>query len=289
VKNNTRNFLERYPVAFFIAVVLHLAVFLVLFSHYKKPVRKVHLAASKPVKIVEAIAVDQSEVNAVVSKIKAQAKAKRQKKIKTQREYQKKLQAAKTKRIQEQKRLAKLKKQQALAAKRLKNIKKQNKILVEKQKKIKEQQVKQAKLDKKLKLKKKREKEALAKRKQLAALKEKKHQAQKQIQRQIQMQGEINKYQAMILQSISHHWLLPDNANKHLACEFFIRLAPGGTVLDVKLLKSSGNPALDRSAKIAVYKASPFPVPKDKETFERMRTIHLTMRPEEIISQELTV
>lgn len=97
-----------------------------------------------------------------------------------------------------------------------------------------------------------------------------------------QMRGVVDKYKALILQSISQHWLVPHNADKHLFAELLIRIAPGGMVLDVQVIKSSGDDALDRSARAAVFKASPLPVPTDSNEFEPFRQFGLRVKPENI-------
>ncbi|HEX4045838.1 MAG TPA: cell envelope integrity protein TolA [Gammaproteobacteria bacterium] len=98
-----------------------------------------------------------------------------------------------------------------------------------------------------------------------------------------QAQGEVNKYKALILQAISEQWLVPTQANKKLYCELMIRLAPGGMVLDVQVTKTSGDPALDSSARAAVLKASPLPVPKEGSAFEAFRQFVLKVKPENVI------
>lgn len=102
---------------------------------------------------------------------------------------------------------------------------------------------------------------------------------------QQRLMGEVNKYKALILQSISQHWLVPLNVNKKLYAELLIRVAPGGLVLDVQLTKSSGDEALDRSARAAVFKASPLPVPAEPDTFEAFRQFVLRVRPESVLTQ----
>jgi len=97
-------------------------------------------------------------------------------------------------------------------------------------------------------------------------------------------QGEVNKYKALIIQSISQHWIIPSQANKSLVCELMIRLAPGGMVLDVQVTKSSGDPSLDSSARAAVMKASPLPVPQKPDEFESFREFVLKVKPENVIS-----
>jgi colicin import membrane protein len=98
-----------------------------------------------------------------------------------------------------------------------------------------------------------------------------------------QSQGEVNKYKALILQAISEHWLVPMQANKHLYCELMIRMAPGGMVLDVQIIKTSGDPSLDSSARAAVLKASPLPAPADPDAFQAFRQFVLRVKPENIL------
>lgn len=91
--------------------------------------------------------------------------------------------------------------------------------------------------------------------------------------------GEVDKYKALIINAISQRWILPDNADSTLSSQFRIRLAPNGSVLEVNLTRSSGDPILDRSAQSAIYKASPLPVPQDPTMFNLFRDISLTVRP----------
>lgn len=95
-----------------------------------------------------------------------------------------------------------------------------------------------------------------------------------------QIASELDKYKSLIRQAISQQWLVPDNLAKDLSCKLLIRLAPGGVVLDVQLVESSGNPALDHSAIAAVYKASPLPVPTDPDAFDQLREVNLTVQPD---------
>lgn len=105
-------------------------------------------------------------------------------------------------------------------------------------------------------------------------------------ERTLKMNGEVNKYKALILQSISRHWLVPPNVNKKLSAQLLIRVAPGGTVLDVQLTKSSGDDALDRSARAAVFKASPLPVPNESDVFESFRQFVLKVKPENVLTND---
>jgi colicin import membrane protein len=93
-------------------------------------------------------------------------------------------------------------------------------------------------------------------------------------------QTEIDKYRALITQAISQYWIVPGTASRDVSCVLLIRVAPGGVVLDVKVTRSSGDFVLDRSAMSAVYRASPLPMPADKELVDMFRELRLTVRPE---------
>ena len=97
------------------------------------------------------------------------------------------------------------------------------------------------------------------------------------------LQGEADKYNSLILQAINLQWNKTEGDESGSFCQLLVNVAPGGVVLNVQLLSSSGNLALDRSAKAAVLKASPLPVPEDIKLFEKFRVIKLTFRPEGIV------
>jgi len=124
--------------------------------------------------------------------------------------------------------------------------------------------------------------------------KELREQAEKSLQQQLLHEqrraagakslGIVNKYKALILQAISDRWLVPSGVDKRLSSELLIRLAPGGVVLDVQITRSSGDVSLDRSARDAVFKASPLPVPENTEEFNQFRQFVLKVKPQDIIT-----
>ena len=63
--------------------------------------------------------------------------------------------------------------------------------------------------------------------------------------------------------------------------EFDVVVLPGGEVLSVKLLKSSGVAAYDTAVERAILKAQPLPVPSDPASFARFRNLNLRFRPNE--------
>ncbi|MBX3709064.1 MAG: cell envelope integrity protein TolA [Gammaproteobacteria bacterium] len=141
-----------------------------------------------------------------------------------------------------------------------------------------------------------KQKKLVQKREQLNFQKVLREQAEKSLRQQLlneeiklqgtqirQSSGQVNKYKALILQAISEHWVIPTQANKHLYCELMIRVAPGGMVLEVQVTRTSGDPSLDSSARAAVLKASPLPVPSDPGVFEAFRQFVLKVKPENIL------
>lgn len=96
--------------------------------------------------------------------------------------------------------------------------------------------------------------------------------------------GEIDKYKAMIVQAIAQEWIVPQNLADDLVCKILVNVAPDGVVMNATIIQSSGNALLDNSAKTAVLKASPLPVPKDSAIFENFRSLRLIVRPQGIVS-----
>ena len=128
-----------------------------------------------------------------------------------------------------------------------------------------------------------------AKKKKLAqeakVLAEKLHQQQlaaekSQLQHRRIQEGIINKYRARILAAIQQHWIIPKDTKPGMKCRFLVQLSAKGQVQQVTLLKSSGSSVLDRSARVALFKASPLPVPKDAALNASFRSIRLTVKPD---------
>lgn len=95
-------------------------------------------------------------------------------------------------------------------------------------------------------------------------------------------QGAIDKYKAEILSAIQSNWHI-DQINAKLKCIYTVQLAPDGTVLSIQLNKSSGDTALDQSAKQAITLASPLPVPHNPALFNHFRQLVLTLSPQGVL------
>lgn len=96
---------------------------------------------------------------------------------------------------------------------------------------------------------------------------------------------EAQSYVALISQRIERNWSRPPSARTGMQCELFIRLVPTGQVVNVDVIKSSGNAAFDRSAVQAVKKVERFPEIQEMppEVFERYyRELRLIFNPQDL-------
>lgn len=96
------------------------------------------------------------------------------------------------------------------------------------------------------------------------------------------MSAQIGEFQIAINRKIKSNWRRPVAVSGKLVTELRITLLPGGEVASVVVVKSSGNEAFDESAKDAVSRANPLPVPSDPALFrEQFKVLLLKFKPEE--------
>lgn len=204
--------------------------------------------------------------------------------LRVEKEQKKKLEAEKQQIAELKKKQLELKKQQEeqarLAEKKLLEQKLAEKKLAEK--KLAEKKLAEKKLAEQKSALAAKQKEALAQKQQALKAQQDAKLAAEEALRSARVAGEVDRYKAMIIGAIGRQWILPENVGPGLSSQFRIHLAPNGVVLDVSLIRSSGDPILDRSAQSAIYKASPLPVPSDPSTFNLFREISLTVRPENV-------
>jgi colicin import membrane protein len=89
----------------------------------------------------------------------------------------------------------------------------------------------------------------------------------------------VSSYQDKIRDKIRRNIVMPPDVPESAKAEFRVTLLPGGDVMAVELLKSSGNAAYDSAAERAIYKAQPLPVPPDEALQKMFRELRLTIRP----------
>lgn len=92
----------------------------------------------------------------------------------------------------------------------------------------------------------------------------------------------IGKYTAQIRTQIEQHWSRPLSAKCGMTTRLRITMLPGGEVGSVIVSTSSGDAAFDSSAKAAVDKASPLPVPDDPKLFANFRSIQFDFSPKDM-------
>jgi colicin import membrane protein len=96
----------------------------------------------------------------------------------------------------------------------------------------------------------------------------------------VAQQSEAEQAKLAIKQKVNRSWIRPVSTTACLKCTIRDRLLSDGTVMDAEVISSSGDEDFDRSAENAVNKASPLPVPKDKELFAReFLSFHFLFNP----------
>lgn len=93
---------------------------------------------------------------------------------------------------------------------------------------------------------------------------------------------ELAEYVAAIRSKVARHWTRPPGARNYMRTVLRIRLLPDGEVLDVTVIESSGNAAMDRSTVAAVKNASPLPVPSGELFNDHFRVFSIGFQPEDL-------
>lgn len=74
---------------------------------------------------------------------------------------------------------------------------------------------------------------------------------------------------------VSSQWRRPPGSARDAYCVVRVRITPGGRVLSVMVVRSSGDAVFDRATENAIYLAEPLPVPRDAEVFEVLREFNI--------------
>lgn len=151
------------------------------------------------------------------------------------------------------------------------------KAKAEKQKKLEEEQRQKTEQDKK----KKRDQQAKEAQKALDAALQKEEQM---ISTQVD-DVSSKSYEEMIAERVSQNWSRPPSARKGMVTVLEIKMLPTGQVIGVRVVKSSGDAAFDRSAEQAVKRIDRFDEVKNipPDIFEkRFRQFTFTFNPEDL-------
>lgn len=272
-----------YKSPFLLALAVHVLVIVFLVFELTFPTRSSSPSGGS---VIQAVAVSQSVLDRYQQQKEQEVLQKIQQQLALQRQQalQKQMQIEKEQAIQKQIALQKLQaeKAQKLAQEKAQAIKMAEQKAAEKAQERQVKAAKQAELKKILQqqLKSDIQKQIASSGMPARASANKANKSDTPSANTAQNMGEIDKYKALIIQSISQQWIVPANIEKNISCELDVHVAPGGVVLDVTVTRSSGNPALDNSAMAAVKKASPLPVPTDSGLFNQFRELHLTVKPD---------
>ena len=149
---------------------------------------------------------------------------------------------------------------------------------VEKQRKAQEQRAAEARARKETEERRKAAETSL--KEQLAREEKVRAAAAAHAEQSARAQSELARYEGLIRQKVDRNWVRPAGLSPNLEVLVRLRLAPTGEVIQVTIVRPSGNVGFDRSVENAVYKASPLPLPEDKGLFEHFRELELRFRRE---------
>ena len=99
-------------------------------------------------------------------------------------------------------------------------------------------------------------------------------------------QQQVAQYSALIKSLASQYWNRPPSARNNMVAEVRISLSPFGDLLDITLVRGSGNEPFDRSVMQAIRNAAPFSELRnlDRRVFdEYFRRITIRFRPEDLV------
>lgn len=300
---------NKYLVALLFSLLLHVIIALVLglgdFSSPPKPFPK----PAVEVKPIEAVAIDKNKLQQQVNKLRQQKAAEKsaeerrikaleqraaeaRKKRKKEQDRIKRLERERKKKEQEKKKAekaAKTAKAKAAAAEKERKRKealkrKADKAAAEaKARRLKEEAAaKKAEELRKKKIaeqkRKAREAKERAEQERLLEQQLAEEMAKRQQARRQQMMTEIQRYTALITQTIQRNLITDRSTMAGKSCKLTVSLAPSGFVKNV--VKGQGDRIVCEAAQKAIYKAGTLPVSKDPEVFKQMKTISLTVVPE---------
>ena len=91
----------------------------------------------------------------------------------------------------------------------------------------------------------------------------------------------VDEHKARIIAKIRRNIVMPPDVPDSARAEFDVTLLPGGSVLNVRLVKPSGKEAYDSAVERAIFKSQPLPLPTDVALFNKFRELRLKFSPVE--------
>ena len=286
--------IKGHPVALGVSLVLHVIVLVVLsisLTHTEKP----SLPHAPQVKTVQAVVVNAAEVEAELKKLKLADDRSKQQEINRKKQLEDDVQKAREERRQEEKRLADIKRKQQEQEKAEKEkqakFEKERKQKQEELAKLEKQQQRQAEQQRLAAIEEKRKaEEDAARRKKEAEEAEVRRKAEEAelkrrmeeeearlAQQNTRLQSVRAQYIKSIEQKVARNWIPPANMTDGWACEVLVEQNVMGDVIQVQMLKCSGNDIFRDTVDRAVRKASPLPMAPEPDVFDKR--IQFTFKP----------
>lgn len=97
-----------------------------------------------------------------------------------------------------------------------------------------------------------------------------------------QLKKQAEHYHQALETRVARLWNVPLSARPDEDCEYLVHLSPSGHIIDLELIRSSGNEALDRSVKQAIIKAAPLPIPDDPVWYQEFKYQRLIFGPKQL-------
>lgn len=271
-------------IPFALSVVMHIVIG-VLFVVSLDFAPSKALKVQQEVNVIEAVAIDESQIQYELDKLKKTEQRKRAEEDRRQRELESDAQRAKRQREAEEQRLADVKEKKEVEKKSLAELEKKKKIDTERAAKLqKEREILETKRREDQKAAdqaamSRQMEEEQARNKKRADDERKKNEAERVAQDK-ETKKAVATYEGQIKAKVESVWIKPTNFAPGSACTVSVKLIPTGDVVDSKLSNCSGGDIFSRSVEAAVQNAQPLPVPKDPAVFDRMRDIDFVFRPQ---------
>jgi colicin import membrane protein len=288
-------FISQYGLFLTLSVAMHVFVMAALLLGFESnPELPKPFGASKKKNVIQAVAVDESKVQAELRKLESVDLRKKQQESERQKRLQDQARKAEQQRIMEQEKLVALKKQQQQEQDRLQKQKQEQERKISELKKKQEQEQQRiqklktaaAELEKKKEAEKKRqqklkeEKAAAEKKRQQQKLREAQARREKALKEQIaaeeqaeqerELQGVRSRYIDSIAAVVRGNWRRPARVEKDASCLIVVTQIPGGEIISYRVSSCTGGTDFQRSVETAVGKTSHLPAPPDPRVFDRV-------------------
>ncbi len=262
------------PVILVAVIGFHLVVIILLSINLTSS--EVPQVSASTKKTVKAVIVDVAKIEAEAKKLKQAEKKKKQQVLAQQKKIKKEAEKVRKQQAAEKKRLVALKKKKAVEKKHQAELKKkkaaekkkaeaEKKKLADEKKKKAAEQKRQAELEEK-----RRQEEQVELRKRLEDEERREAEALQQAQHNKMLDSQRAQYVKLIEQKVQRNWLRPGALTTNMSCKVTVIQTPLGDVVSVSMQQCTKKDiAFQRSIERAVLRASPLPLPKNPEVFDR--------------------